>query len=318
MDHTPPPDHSMLGRVFDVYQNLRQIARFPVRLVEGDLLDLHSLVRIIPNAVDAVFHLAADTSTCSHHNDRQHHINVEGTRNVVEAALSARAGRFVHTSTWNVYGLEQGAVSEASPQLGGASWINYNRSKFLAEQEVRRGIERGLDAVIVNPAHVLGRYDRCGWARLILAAHARWLPGVPSGAGTFCHAEAVARAHIAALRHGRTGQNYLMSGVDASFLELFEVINRVTGARVPLRPLPPTLLRLSARIDAALATVSGREPKATPEGVAIATARARVASNLAERELGYRPNALATMVEDSWTWLRHAGLVSSALRGAGA
>ena len=109
-----------------------------------------------------------------------------------------------------------------------------------------------------------------------------------------------------------------MSGVDASFLELFEVINRVTGARVPLRPLPPTLLRLSARIDAALAAVSGREPKATPEGVAIATARARVASNLAERELGYRPNALATMVEDSWTWLRHAGLVSSALRGAGA
>ena len=298
--------------------DLSQIRRFVVDLVAGDLRDPASLKRALPPGMDAVFHVAADTSVWSRHDDRQTRINVDGTRHVVEAALASGARRFVHTSTWNVYGLEQGAVSEASPQLGGASWINYNRSKFLAEQEVRRGIERGLDAVIVNPAHVLGRYDRCGWARLILAAHARWLPGVPSGAGTFCHAEAVARAHIAALRHGRTGQNYLMSGVDASFLELFEVINRVTGARAPLRPLPPTLLRLSARIDAALAAVSGREPKATPEGVAIATARARVASNLAERELGYRPNALATMVEDSWTWLRHAGLVSSALRGAGA
>ena len=44
----------------------------------------------------------------------------------------------MHTSTWNVYGLEQGAISESSPQLGATSWINYNRSKFLAEEEVRR------------------------------------------------------------------------------------------------------------------------------------------------------------------------------------
>jgi dihydroflavonol-4-reductase len=46
----------------------------------------------------------------------------------------------------------------------------------------------------LHPAHILGRYDRRGWARLIIAAHERWLPGVPPGAGTFCHAEAVGRA----------------------------------------------------------------------------------------------------------------------------
>ena len=98
--------------------------------------------------------------------------------------------------------------------------------------------------MIINPAHVLGRYDRRGWARLIIAAHERWLPGVPSGAGTFCHAEAVAKAQISAAERGRTGQNYLMSGVDASFVELFGVINRVTGcpgpaARPAAGPVPP-------------------------------------------------------------------------------
>ena len=261
--------------------------------------------------MDAVFHVAADTSVWSRHDERQTRTNVDGTRHVVAAALASGAKRFVHTSTWNVYGLEQGAISEESPQLGGASWINYNRSKFLAEEEVRRGIARGLDAVIINPAHVLGRYDRRGWARLIIAAHERWLPGLPSGAGTFCHAEAVARAHIAAFERGRTGQNYLMSGVDTSFVELFGVINRVTGARVPLRTLPPVLFRLAARVDAGVAALSGRAPEATPEGVAIATAHASVVSDLAERELGYRPSTLATMVEDSWTWLRQAGLVPS-------
>jgi dihydroflavonol-4-reductase len=297
--------------------DLSEIQRLPVDLVAGDLTDPASLTRVLPPAVDAVFHVAADTSVWARNDHRQTRINVYGTRHIVEAALARGARRFVHTSTWNVYGLEQGAISENSPQLGRASWVNYNRSKFLAEEEVRRGIERELDAVIINPAHILGRYDRRGWARLIIAAHERWLPGVPSGAGTFCHAEAVARAQIAAVGRGRTGQNYLISGVDTSFVELFGVINRVTGARVRLRPLPPVLFRLAARADTALAALTGREPEATPEGVAIATARARVASDLAERELGYRPSALATMVEDSWTWLRQAGLVPSAARRTG-
>jgi nucleoside-diphosphate-sugar epimerase len=289
--------------------DLSAIRGYPVALVEGNLTEAASLRAAMPQAVDAVFHVAADISVWSRNDARQTRINVEGTRNMVEAALAKGARRFVQTSTWNVYGLEQGAIGETSPQLGGHSWINYNRTKFLAEEEVRGGIARGLDAVIVNLAHVLGRYDRRGWARLIIAAHERWLPGVPPGAGTFVHAEAVARTQIAAAARGRTGQNYFLGGADASFVELFGVINEVTGARVPLRPLPPLLLRLGARFDTALAGLTGRVPEATPEGVAVACARARVVSDLAARELGHRSADLATMVEDSWRWLRAAGLV---------
>jgi dihydroflavonol-4-reductase len=291
--------------------DLRAIRRFPVRLVAGDLLDPASLRRAIPQRADALFHLAADISVWSKHDARQTRINVEGTRNVIDAARVAGVRRMVHTSTWNTYGLEQGEISEDSPQQGGRSWINYDRTKFLAEEVVREGVACGLDAVIMNPAHVIGRYDRRGWARLIIAAHRRRLPGVPPGAGTFCHAEELALAHIAAALCGRTGQNYLMSGEDASFVELFRVINQVTGSSVPLRPLPAWLFRLSARADAALAAVTGREPEATPEGVAIAIARARVVSRRAERELGYRPAALRTMVDDSYRWLRSEGLLDT-------
>ena len=289
--------------------DLRAIRRFPVRLAAGDLLDPASLRHAIPEGVDALFHVAADTSVWSKHDKRQTRINVEGTRNVVEAALATGVRRMVHTSTWNTYGLEQGEISEGSPQQGGRSWINYDRTKFQAEEAVRESVARGLDAVIMNPAHLIGRYDRRGWARLIIAAHGRWLPGVPPGAGTFCHAAEVALAHIAAALRGRTGQNYLLSGQDASFVELFRVINRVTGSSVPLRPLPAWLFRLSARANVALAGVTGREPEATPEGVAIVIARARVASRRAEQELGYRPAALHTMIDDSYRWLRAEGLL---------
>jgi dihydroflavonol-4-reductase len=289
--------------------DLATLADLPVRLVAGDILDPASLGRALPERVDALFHLAADIAMWSGHAARQTRVNVEGTRNLVDAARAAGVRRMVHTSTWNAYGLEQGAISEDSPRQGGRSWINYDRTKFLAEEAVRAGVAAGLDAVIVNPAHLIGRYDRHGWARLISAAPRRRLPGVPPGAGTFCHAAEAARAHIAAAEQGRKGANYLLSGEDASFVELFRVINAVTGSRVPLRPLPAWLFRLSARVSVVLARLTGGTPEATPEGVAIACARARVVSRRAEQELGYRPASLQTMVEDSYRWLRAAGLL---------
>jgi nucleoside-diphosphate-sugar epimerase len=281
----------------------------PIRPVSGDLLDAAALARALPAGVDAVFHLAADTSMWSGHAARQTRVNVAGTRNLVAAALAAGAGRLIHVSTWNTYGLEQSEISEELAQRGGSSPINYDRSKFGGEQAVRAGVAQGLDAVIVNPAHIFGRYDRKGWARLIIAAHRRRLPGVPPGAGTFCHAEAVAQALIAAAEHGRSGENYLLSGADASFVEVFATINRVTGSHVPLRPLPGWLLRAPARLSAAFASLTGHEPEMTPEGVAIALARARVTSRKAEHELGYRPSDLATMVEDSYRWLKDGGII---------
>ena len=185
------------------------LRRLPVRAVEADLLDAEGLRRVLPQSVDAIFHLAADKAMWSRHAARQTRVNVEGTRNLDAAALAAGAGRLVHVSSWNAYGLAQGDLSEARPQQGDRSWINYDRSKFQGEAAVRAGSAQGLDAVIVNPAHVIGRYDRDGWARLIVAAHRRWLPGAPPGAGTFCHAAAVAQALIAAAGRGRSGQNYL-------------------------------------------------------------------------------------------------------------
>lgn len=292
--------------------NLSGISRFPVDLVEGDLLEHDSLEQAIPREVDCVFHVAADTSTWSRHAARQTRINVEGTRNVIRAALANRARCFVHTSTWNVYGLEQGELHEDLPQTAGSSWINYNRSKFLAEEEVRQSIRQGLDAVIINPSHIMGRYDEQGWARLIIAAYRRRLPGAPPGAGTFCHAEQVARAHIAAAERGQIGRNYLLGGVDADFVEVFRTIGAITGRRLPGRVLPAWLFRLAARASLALSAVTGREPEITPEGAAIACARARVVSTRSQQELGYRPSPLRAMIEDCYAWLRAEGPLKSA------
>lgn len=294
--------------------DLALLQAFPVRSAAGDIRDALSVRRAMPEGADAVFHVAADTSLWSRRAAVQMRTNVGGTANVVAAALAAGARRFVYTSSWNAYGWVSGSrvlLREDSPRQGLESWINYDRSKALAELEVRRGIRRGLAAVIVNPSHVLGRYDVHGWARLVrLAARGR-LPGVPSGSGTFCHAEQVALAHIEAAGRGRIGDNYLLGGADASFLELVRTVGRLAGRPEPRRVVPAVLLKSVARLSVALAAITGREPALTPEGAALVTANPRIASDKARRELGYRPVTLQVMLEDSYRWLNGQGLLAA-------
>ncbi|MEW5865042.1 MAG: SDR family oxidoreductase [Pseudomonadota bacterium] len=289
--------------------SLQYLRGLPLRLVAGDVTDAASLAAALPERVDAVFHVAGDTGLWSRHNERQYRVNVEGTRNMVAAALARGAKRFVHTSTISVYGLQTGRIDERAPQLGRDSPVNYQRTKFLAEEEVRAGIAKGLDAVILNPAAVMGPYDTRNWARVIRLVCEGKLPGVPPGAFSFCHVSAVASAHVAAAEHGRRGENYLLGGADATLAELVRTIGEVTGKKVPQRVTPAWVLRLLGRANEWLSLLTGREPSLTPEAARVAARRLFCDSSKAERELGYRPVPLRTMVEDSFRWLQAEGLV---------
>ena len=222
-------------------------------------------------------------------------------------AVARGARRFVHVSTWNTYGLEHARIVEDTPQTGERSWINYTRTKSLAERAVKRAAAEGLPALIVNPSHIMGRYDDHGWGRMIVLVHRRKLPGIPPGAGSFCHAEAVADAMIAAATRGRIGENYLLGGADATFVEVIATIGRLTGRTVPRRAMPAFAIRAVARAKAGLAALTGREPDVTPEAAEMVLAHPRIVSTKARDELGYRPTPLGPMIEDAYRWLKDSG-----------
>ena len=95
-----------------------------------------------------------------------------------------------------------------SPQLGGRSWVNYERSKYLGEQAVRRS---PLRSIVFNPAHILGPGDRHNWSRLIRLIERRKLPGIPPGSGSFADVREVARAQVRGWQLGRFGESYLLA-----------------------------------------------------------------------------------------------------------
>ena len=130
---------------------------------------------------------------------------------MVAAALAKRAKKFVHTSTTSVYGMQPQPFDETAPKLG-KDVLNYQRSKTAAEEEVARGIAEGLDAVMLNPANVIGRYDWSTWSQFIRLAANRKLFRIPPGRACYADVNAVVRAHVAAVDKGRTGENYLLGG----------------------------------------------------------------------------------------------------------
>jgi nucleoside-diphosphate-sugar epimerase len=284
------------------------LEKLPVILKEGSLLDIESIQKAMPNNVDVVFHCAANINMWRKRNAEQTRDNVEGTRNIVSVALEKNAKRFIHTSSLAAYGVHHERVNELTPSNAEHSWINYIRTKYLAEQEVRRGIFNGLSASFINPCHILGPHDERGWATLIQLALADKLTAVPTGKGSFCHVKEVAKAHIAAITKAAIGENYLLGGADASFHEVINELANISNKKIKVRALPKWTLNLYAYLIGLATTLTGKSPEVTPEIVETFYTNTLCDSSKAEQILGYKPVPIKTMITDYLDWFESARL----------
>lgn len=283
------------------------------RPVAAQLHEAGQLAEVIPQGADAIFHVAANTSMWRRDAPQQFRDNVLGTRAVVNAALMRGVQRLVHTSSISAYGIQHEPITEDTPSTAADDWISYNRTKYLAECEIRQGMTRGLDAVILNPCGIIGAGDTHNWSQLIAMIDSGRLPGVPPGSGSFCHVNEVARAHITAVDRGQAGANYILSGIDASFLELAVTISELLGRTPPRRTVPKLVLTFAGRLYPFLSAFTQREPRLTPEKVALVTNRVVASSARAQRELGFDAGIpLRTMLQECIDWMRAEALLQPA------
>lgn len=287
--------------------DLSYLKRFEVELAEASLHERERLVQAIPEGTDTVFHVAGNTNMWRRGNAEQTRDNVEGTRNVVEASLDRGVRRIVVTSSVAAYGTHQGEITEETPSRAPKSWINYQRTKWQAEQEVRQVMERGIEAVFLNPCVVLGPYDFGSWSKMFVLIRDGKLKQSPPGSFAFCHVREVARAHLAAADRGENGANYLLGGTHASFPEMTQIMAELLGKTMSERPVPAWGVRLVARLSEWWSYLSRREPNITPEAADLVTQHLIVHGEKAKTELGYQPVPLREMLEDDYRWLKADG-----------
>jgi nucleoside-diphosphate-sugar epimerase len=283
--------------------DLKLLKRFRPKLVVGELSDPASVLAAIPQGTDTVFHVAGNTNMWRGGNARQTRDNVDGTRHIVEAALAQRVRRLVVTSSISAYGGVNGDITEATPSRAAKSRVNYQKTKWQAQELALAAVPKGLEVVIMQPGAIMGPYDIGTWSRMFVMVRDGKLPGVPPSSLTFAHVREVVAAHIAAAHKGQNGGCYLLGGENRTMMELVKEIAALVGKPAPEKEMSTALLRAVAVMGDFASRFTGKAPPITPEIASLMGTRVTTASVKAQRELGYKVTPLKCMVKDCYDWM---------------
>lgn len=280
--------------------DLTRLAGTGVRFQEVDLHDLADVRRAIPENVNALFHVAGNTSHWSREQKGQWKDNVLATRNLVQAALEKKVERFIFTST--------GATrfyQETDEELAKKIPVPYVRTKRLSELEVYAGIAKGLQAIILHPIIVIGEYDYNSYGQIFDFIRSGKSIAFP-GKITFCHAMDVAKAHLSAYETGRPGERYVLGGTYAPWQECFQAIADVQGTGTKIAAAPTLVWKVIGHASELMATFTRRKPQITPALINLVKEEPEISvydQNRTLRDLGYSSRSLETMVRDCYDWL---------------
>lgn len=286
----------------------RNLENLAVEAVVGDLRDPASLAAALAGC-DALFHVAADYRLWVPDPETIYAVNVDGSRALIEAAMSAGIERIVYTSSVATLGLNQGGTPahEDTPVALGHMIGHYKRSKFLAEQAVQSLIQgHGAPVVIVNPSTPVGPRDvkPTPTGRMIVEAAAGRMPAYVDTGLNLVHVDDVAEGHLLAFDHGVVGERYVLGGADMTLEAILCEVARITGGRPPRLRLAHNLIMPLAVAAEAWARLSGAEPFATVDGLRMAKKKMFFTSAKAETALGYKHRPAAEALAEAIAWFR--------------
>jgi dihydroflavonol-4-reductase len=253
-----------------------------------DVRDREGLMRASRGA-DAVCHVAALYSFTAPVAQIEA-VNVQGTANVIEACRATGVRRLLHTSSCGTCGPVPGrqATEEDAPPEWELS-VPYKRTTLEAERLVLAAAAEGLDALCVNPTTPVGEGDTAPTptgAMVRGVASGRFRASLRGGGLNLVDVQDVARGHVLALERGRTGERYLLGGIDLTLAEAFARIAVAAGRRAPRLQLPYGAALVFAQLG-----------MANRQEVTFARLPAWFSSAKAERELGYRASPLESALE---------------------
>ncbi len=283
----------------------------PVQHHTGDILDPTSVERAMRSCT-AVFHCAGIVSFWKNIRKEQYDVNVGGTEIVASAALRTGIRRFVHTSSVAALGPERNgkAITEESPFGWDIHNIGYNISKYEAERRILEHIDRGLDAVMVNPSTILGPGDVYMHGSAVVSNVLRSrLPFYIDTSMDVVDIDDVVNGHLLAFEKGGTGERYILSGHSLPLSELMLRIEKIAGGRAPRIKVPFPLAQTAAWILESAASLFGKRPLITTELLRVGKFRRLFSHEKAVRDLGFTVTPLDETIRKTADWLKTAGQV---------
>ncbi|MDP2208435.1 MAG: SDR family oxidoreductase [Bacteroidota bacterium] len=292
--------------------DLRAVKGLSVEHFIGDILDKNSL-RQAMDGCDTVFHTAAIVAMWKKKGTEQKEVNVLGTKNVAEVALETGVKKFVHTSSIAALGYRtDGKLSDETTDFNWNTQLTYKYSKHLAELEIFKAIEKGLDAVIVNPAVVIGPKDyRFHGGSLIKRVSSGMVPFYIDGGINIVYIDDVVFGHIQAAKVGRIGERYVLGGTNLTIKEAFEQVAEVVGVTPPKFKAPTLLVKSAAKFFDLISSVTGKKPFISSDLIASIGINFWFNTEKAERGFGYQITPFKEAVKKTYVWYKAEGLLES-------
>ncbi len=285
----------------------RALSGLPVERVEGDVLRPETLARAFVGT-EVVFHLAGVVSISSLDIELVRTVNIDGTRNVVEAVRRAGVRRLVYTSS--VHALTEpgrgGVLTEEAGYDPEEAPGDYGKAKAAASRIVLDAVKDGLDAVIVNPVYVLGPHDyRLSEIGELIVMFARFpVPAGMDGCYDFIDVRDVAIGHVLAAEGGRKGESYLLSGSRMTVRELMRILAGLAGRAPPRIFIPLPVAAVFAAFAPVFEKLTRRRALLTPYAVHTLAVDFEIRDRKAREELGHAPRPIDQTLADAWAWMK--------------
>ncbi|MFH0991651.1 MAG: SDR family oxidoreductase [bacterium] len=281
-----------------------------IHFVSGDIMDRESLLKGMKGC-QQVYHLAAYAKNWAKDPSVFFRHNVDGMKNVFEAAKMAGVQRIVFTSTIVTFGPTAPGVigNEDMPRITQHYYTEYEHSKALAEKEALNYAANGLPVVIVNPARVYGpgKLTEGNSVSLMIDMYDRGkVPVLLNGGkdvGNYVLVDDLVQGQILAMEKGRVGERYILGGENATLAQLFRIVDEVSGKRHVQFNLPPWAALLYGRIEKKKAEWLGFYPQITPGWVETFLQDWAYSCAKAESELGYKITPLREGVRITYRWI---------------
>jgi dihydroflavonol-4-reductase len=287
--------------------------------VTGDILDHKLLVRELEGS-DWCFHAAASYHLWLRNYASMYETNVEGTRNVLEAASKVGCRKIVYTSTVGCIGLPKQTdrpiipATETEKVTDDQLFCDYKRSKFRAEGIAFEMFRKtGLPVVIVNPSTAIGPGDAkpTPTGQIIVDFLNGRLPAYVDTGLNWVHVRDVVVGHILAAEKGRLGERYILGNQAGNWTmqQTLAVLEKITGQPAPKTKMPHWVAERFAEISEGIAFLTGQPPRAAMAGVRMARHKMWYDPSKAIRELGLPQTPPQQALADAVAWYRANGYV---------
>ncbi len=288
-----------------------------VQQVDGDILRPESLRRAVAGC-ETVYHCAASYSFWAKDPDLICRTNIQGTRNVLDAARNAGVRRLVFTSSVSTIGLPSGHPASPDGPLGSEDMPadprhlvgRYKRSKHRAEQLALSANDDDFDVVVVNPCAPVGEWDvkPTPTGRIPLDFALGRIPGYLATGMNLVDVSDVAEGHILAMERGKAGERYILGNENLTLIQVFAMLADITGRPAPRWRFPYWLVLSAAYCDHWLESgLLRREPAIPVEGIKITRHPMYVDCRKAVDELGLPQNSVENALEKAIRWFADYG-----------